>query len=43
MVCDRCGEPVHARDVQPVTGSGWDDAEELAPHVIRPEVPAPGA
>ncbi|HEV7535180.1 MAG TPA: hypothetical protein VGP90_06065, partial [Acidimicrobiia bacterium] len=33
MVCDHCGEPVHARDVQPVTGPGWNDGEELAPHV----------
>jgi hypothetical protein len=33
MVCDRCGEPVRAKDVQPVTGPGWDDGEELAPHL----------
>jgi hypothetical protein len=43
MVCDRCGEPVHARDVQPVTGPGWNDGEELAPHVVRPEVSAADA
>ena len=34
MVCDHCGEPVHARDMQPVTGPGWNEGEELAPHLI---------
>ncbi len=43
MVCDHCREPVHARDMQPVTGPGWNDDEELAPHLIRPEVSAAGA
>jgi len=43
MVCDQCGEPVRARDVQPVTGPGWNDGEELAPHVARPEVTAADA
>jgi DNA-binding HxlR family transcriptional regulator len=33
MVCDHCGGPVTARDMEPVTGPGWDDAEEPAPHV----------
>ena len=37
LVCDHCGEPVGARDMQPVTGPGWDGAEEPAPHVqVRP-------
>jgi hypothetical protein len=40
MVCDRCGEPVHARDMQPVTGPGWNDGEELAPHLVQGR-PAP--
>jgi DNA-binding HxlR family transcriptional regulator len=33
LVCDRCGEPVDARQMQPVAGPGWDDAEEPAPHL----------
>jgi DNA-binding HxlR family transcriptional regulator len=43
MVCDHCGEPVHARDMQPVTGPGWNEDEELAPHLSRGEraTPAP--
>ena len=43
IVCDQCGEPVHARDVQPVTGPGWNDDEELAPPVARPAVSAADA
>ncbi|MDQ1567562.1 MAG: hypothetical protein QOF96_2442 [Actinomycetota bacterium] len=35
MVCDHCGDPVHARDLQPVTGPGWNDGEELAPHLVQ--------
>lgn len=42
MVCDHCGAAVHARDMQPVTGPGWDDSEELAPHLI-PGAPAGAA
>ena len=33
LVCDHCGEPVAARDMQPVTGPGWNAAEEPPPHV----------
>jgi DNA-binding HxlR family transcriptional regulator len=41
LVCDHCGEPVTARDMQPVTGPGWNDAEEPAPHVRVTEPTAP--
>jgi DNA-binding HxlR family transcriptional regulator len=37
LVCDRCGEAVDARQMQPVTGPGWDDAEEPAPHLLHHE------
>jgi hypothetical protein len=43
MVCDHCGEPVHARDMQPVTGPGWNDGEELAPHLTQGRSPTPTA
>jgi hypothetical protein len=33
LVCDRCGEPVTAREMDPVTGPGWNEAEERAPHL----------
>jgi hypothetical protein len=42
MVCDHCGEPVHARDMQPVAGPGWHDGEELAPHVLPGQPAQPG-
>jgi hypothetical protein len=29
--------------MQPVTGPGWNDDEELAPHVVRPAVSAADA
>jgi DNA-binding HxlR family transcriptional regulator len=35
MVCDHCGEPVDAREMQPVIGPGWNDGEELAPHLAK--------
>jgi DNA-binding HxlR family transcriptional regulator len=33
LACSHCGEAVGAKDMLPLTGPGWDDAEERAPHL----------
>ena len=33
LACGHCGEAVGPKDMLPVTGPGWNEGEELAPHV----------
>jgi DNA-binding HxlR family transcriptional regulator len=35
LTCEHCGEAVGPKDMVPVTGPGWDEREERAPHVAR--------
>jgi DNA-binding HxlR family transcriptional regulator len=41
LVCNQCGEPADPRQMDPVAGPGFDDREELAPH-LRPRPVASG-
>jgi DNA-binding HxlR family transcriptional regulator len=38
LVCDHCGAPADPRQMVPVAGPGYDDREELAPH-LHPRPP----